>query len=215
MIPFLPEIIGAATNAFGAIMGKKGQDDANAANAAQAKQQMDFQERMRGSQYQATVEDLKKAGLNPALAYGQGGAGTPTGASAQIQNSLAGTGGTAQAAVSTYAAIAQARNIEAQTQQLKLESIERLRNLAADTIGKTMDPQTRSNEAGARIDETRQRIGQNRQSFEIELKRLKTQLELLDFELPGARNRAGSENTRWGKYVRPYINDAKAAKQIF
>jgi hypothetical protein len=52
----------------------------NQASAEQAQKQMDFQERMRKTQYQTTVEDLKAAGLNPMLAYTQGGAGTPAGA---------------------------------------------------------------------------------------------------------------------------------------
>jgi len=57
---------------------------ANAASAEQAQKQMDFQERMRATQYQTAMEDMKKAGLNPMLAASQGGAGTPTGAMGQV-----------------------------------------------------------------------------------------------------------------------------------
>jgi hypothetical protein len=57
---------------------------ANAASAEQAATQMAFQERMRKTQYQTAVEDMKAAGLNPMLAYTQGGAGTPTGAMGSV-----------------------------------------------------------------------------------------------------------------------------------
>lgn len=52
-------------------------------SAEQAQKQMDFQERMRGTQYQTAMADMRAAGLNPMLAYSQGGAGTPIGASGQ------------------------------------------------------------------------------------------------------------------------------------
>lgn len=48
-------------------------------NSAEALAQRNWQEKMRGSQYQTAVSDLRAAGLNPALAYQQGGAGVPSG----------------------------------------------------------------------------------------------------------------------------------------
>ena len=50
--------------------------------AGQARQQMDFQREMADSQWQRGVQDMQAAGLNPALAYGQGGAVAPSGAMA-------------------------------------------------------------------------------------------------------------------------------------
>jgi len=87
--------------AIGGVLGFLGQQQtnqkswdlaqaSNAASAEQASKQMDFQERMRETQYQTAVKDMKASGLNPMLAYTQGGAGTPTGAMGQVSTAKVG-----------------------------------------------------------------------------------------------------------------------------
>lgn len=126
-------ILGAGIGAASSYIGGQQQ---NAANQAMAQSQMDFQERMRKTQYQTTVADLKAAGLNPMLAYSQGGAGTPQGATAQMGNPLGEAGNSAREAAMAVAQFNQLRTQNILTQE-QAESTAADANLKRDTSAYT------------------------------------------------------------------------------
>lgn len=68
----------------GAVSNAKSVEATNAAQIGLAREQTAFQERMSNSAYQRAVEDMRKAGLNPSLAYQNGGASAPTGSMATL-----------------------------------------------------------------------------------------------------------------------------------
>lgn len=77
--PIGASVVGGVLGLFG---GKKQQDF----SAAQAAQQMAFQERMSSTAHQREVADLRAAGLNPMLSVRHGGASTPSGAMSEGVN---------------------------------------------------------------------------------------------------------------------------------
>lgn len=71
----------------GAVIGLVGSMMSNKSNQDSADDAMAQQDEWRADQYQTSMADMREAGLNPILAYKQGGAGTPSGVSANYQNS--------------------------------------------------------------------------------------------------------------------------------
>lgn len=59
-------------------------------NSAEAMANREWQERMSSTAYQRAVEDMKKAGLNPILAFANGGASTPGGSAGTISGASMG-----------------------------------------------------------------------------------------------------------------------------
>lgn len=130
VLPLLAPIIGAAIGGGASLLGGMMQ---NSAAKAASREQMEFQERSARHSYQWAMEDMGKAGLNPILAYKQGGAGTLSGSTYTPQNigAAAATGATAGAGVASSA-------IQASRNQAELA------NIAADTALKGSQDKTQA-----------------------------------------------------------------------
>lgn len=122
----LAPVVGGAFSAYG-------QHLANVSNERIARQNREFQERMSSTSYQRAMGDLSAAGLNPMLAFKQGGASTPSGATATMGNVLGELGASAKSAVMIRKQLqllqSEIDNVDANTSKTHAETA----NIAAGT----------------------------------------------------------------------------------
>lgn len=136
-------LAGIAGSAIGAAADIFGQSKTNESAIDIMNSQNAFSAEQFAKRYQVTVEDMKKAGLNPMLAYGQGGGSPPSAVGlAQQTNPYQRSGDYAQKALGAANTAMQNELLNAQT----TESISRTgvneaqaKNLGADTVLKILE----------------------------------------------------------------------------
>lgn len=167
-------IVAAAITAGAALAG--GAMDNHSARSAAQKQQR-FQERMSNTSYQRGVEDMKKAGLNPMLAYSQGGATVPSGAKAD-------TGAFTKAAQGVGSAVAiktQLENTKADTQQKQADAALKDRtNQDPDANLKEQESRinaatSSANSANAQAEAARQQAAESQRRMDLLQKQIEAQ----------------------------------------
>lgn len=100
---------GAIGSGLGTMLeGDMAQNQANEFSQSSAQANRNFQEQMSNTAYQRAMKDMEAAGLNPMLAYSQGGASVPTGSMATYTP-------VAPATASASAAVQSASNDSART----------------------------------------------------------------------------------------------------
>ena len=166
----LAALAGLALGAGSAIAGYIGQRKANVQNIKLAREQMAFQERMSSTAYQRSMADLRKAGLNPMLAFQQGGASSPGGAQATMRSE-------------TEAATSSAKAGGLMASELKSMSASRELMYNQSRLAANASAREAANVQVLQRDQV--------------LKEL--QANILTLQLPGLVNSARVESTRFGK----------------
>lgn len=183
-------VIGLAGDLLGGHSAKKAQQKANEQNIQLQREQQNWEEQMSSTSYQRATQDMLAAGLNPMLAYSQGGASTPNVSAATVQPEDAEAKGVQRAgdrAMATAMQMAQIRNL--QSNSAKNEADATATNL--DSRIKAWDEQYAASNSANRAGMTAEQYNKTKAEADKlvqELKNLKLEWERGEQDLRQRRN---------------------------
>lgn len=194
----MPWLVPALLSTAGTIFTNRG-------NRNIAQQQEHFQERMSSTSAQRAVEDYRKAGLNPALAYDRG-ASTPGGASTTLGDPMSAGVNSAQTAKALQQSMEIARHQSEADFALKREQAGAARsaNVLGSSQAALADIQTQELK---RVNDFNFKM-QPHMRLQMIAQSLKEQ-----YEVPGQKNTADFE-TKLGERTGLGINSAKLVMEI-
>jgi len=204
--------LGSTSSVLGSVAGPLisgglsllGGSSANSANAEQAQLNRDFQADQSSTAYQRAVADMKAAGLNPMLAYGQGGASTASGSTATMSDVVSPAVSSAMQASRLNADL---QNIRQQNENLKANE----RKIVADTVSTTWANAKMKADIANSTAATQSQINLNKTlqmqavsqaaAATASAKQMATNTKLSEANLPKAQNLGEFSKTKVGNFL--------------